>query len=59
MKDLAAAEHTIHAKLALDGHRTIYPKTAHNVMFLQTSEVCSQVDEILAAIRRKNASNQV
>ena len=59
MKDLAAAEHTVHAKLALDGRRIVYPKTSHNIMFLQTQEVCSQVDDIAAVIRRNHASNQV
>jgi hypothetical protein len=52
MRDLAAAEHTVHAKLAYDGRRVAYPQTTHNNMFLMTEEVCNMVDEVADAVAK-------
>jgi hypothetical protein len=52
MKDFAAAEHTVHAKLAFNGKRIIYPKTTHNKMFLMTPEVADMVDEVAQAVQQ-------
>lgn len=46
MKDLAAAEHTMHWHLARTGRRTIYPKLSHMQIFAQTDEIIRHVDEI-------------
>jgi hypothetical protein len=46
MKNLAAAEHTVHWRLARSGRRTIYPKLSHMHIFAQTREIIRHVDEI-------------
>ena len=50
MRDLAAAEHTLHARLAKNGKRTVYPKQTHNRMFLMTGEIMDQLDEIMTQL---------
>jgi hypothetical protein len=46
MKNLAAAEHTVHWRLARSGRRTVYPRLSHMHIFAQTVEITQHVDEI-------------
>ena len=46
MRDYAAAEHAIHALLAKDGARTVYPKITHTVMFSKTDDIVRNIVEI-------------
>ena len=46
MRDLAAAEHSVHWLLAKDGARTVYPKLAHTSGFAQVKEAVKYVQQI-------------
>jgi hypothetical protein len=46
MKDLAGAEHVLHAHLAHDGRRRVYPHLNHMKMFSQTQEILLAVQEV-------------
>jgi pimeloyl-ACP methyl ester carboxylesterase len=52
MKNLAGAEHVLHAHLSHNGRRRVYPHLNHMKMFAQTEEILlavREVDEALAA----------
>jgi len=46
MKDMAAAEHAVHALLAKNGFRTVYPKISHGTIFGKTLEIVAHVEAI-------------
>lgn len=46
MKDLAAAEHAIHALLAKNGYRSVYPNINHGSIFGKTEEIVNHVERI-------------
>jgi hypothetical protein len=46
MKNLAGAEHVLHAYLSRNGHRRVYPQLNHMKMFAQTHEILLAVGEI-------------
>eukprot|EP01038_Epipyxis_sp_PR26KG_P009975 gene9975-13417_t len=46
MKDFAAAEHAVHALLAKDGGRTVYPTISHFSLWTYSKEVARNVEEI-------------
>jgi len=50
MKDLSAAEHTIHWMLAKNGCRTVYPHLNHMQMAAQTKEIVIKTKEIGLAL---------
>lgn len=52
MKDLAAAEHSVHTLLALDGYRTVYPRVSHSVMFSKTNDIARNIQEIATQLQR-------
>jgi pimeloyl-ACP methyl ester carboxylesterase len=54
MKDWAAAEHTLHARLARDGRRTAFPSRHHGNIFFGTIEYAAQlVQEIAEGVRKQ------
>lgn len=52
MKSLAAAEHAVHALLAFDGKRSVYPKIAHTAMFSKTEDIVRNIQEIAMVLEQ-------
>lgn len=52
MKNLAAAEHAVHALLAFDGKRSVYPKIAHTAMFSKTEDIVRNIQEIATVLEQ-------
>lgn len=46
MKDWAAAEQTLHALLACDGERYVFPTKGHSDMFLEVAAIVLCIVEI-------------
>jgi hypothetical protein len=57
MRDMAAAEHAIHALCARDGARSVYPQLTHTVMFTKTSEIVKKMIEIGDALVKTDKSS--
>jgi hypothetical protein len=50
MKRFAAAEHTMHALLAENGARYVFPTVGHDKLFLQVDAIVQSVVEIDDAV---------
>lgn len=50
MRDMAAAEHAMHALLSKNGSRTVYPHISHNTMFTKTDEIVNHIKEVAIAV---------
>jgi hypothetical protein len=50
MRDMAAAEHAVHALCARNGARSVYPRITHAAMFTQTDEIVSKMRQIALAL---------
>lgn len=55
MKDYAAIEHALHALLAKDGSRIVYPHLSHMQMFAQCEEIVKFTIEIADALGAEEA----
>jgi pimeloyl-ACP methyl ester carboxylesterase len=55
MKDYAAIEHAMHALLAKNGSRTVYPHLSHMQMFSQCQEIVKYTIEIADALANEKA----
>lgn len=51
MKDLAAAEHAVHAIWAKKGYRSVYPAINHGSIFTKTMEIVTHVERINESIQ--------
>lgn len=58
MKDWAASEHTLHAHLALDGEKTVFPTRHHGQMFFGTETYAAQLTADIAAVVKKQQLQQ-
>ncbi len=56
MKTWAAAEHAMHALLARDGARYVWPAVGHDKMFLEAAAIAQCCAEIEAAARASSAA---
>jgi hypothetical protein len=53
MRDLAAAEHSLHVLLAYNGARTVYPRISHTIMFSKTDDIVRNIFEIAKELENK------
>ena len=50
-RNRSAAEHNLHACMARDGARVLYPRLAHVDTFAQTNEIVGLVNEISSCLQ--------